>query len=144
MPLVSRMSNTSGGEPAAIGGWLLLLSRLLIVWQPLNLAVAGTGALGAMGVRGPAVAIVLVVRTIVTAVGVAAGIALSNRHAGAVTLAKVALVWSAATDLFVYTTPYFPNNRAPGDTIYYIAAAMAYHGLWLAYLFRSRRVRELF
>jgi hypothetical protein len=140
MFLVSRMSNNDRDEPAGVGGWLLLLSRLLIVWQPLNLAVAGMGALGAIGVRGPAVAAVLVARMIVTGVGIAAGLALSNRRAGAVTLAKVALMASAATDLFVYTTPYFPNNRMPGDTIYYIAASLAYHAAWLAYLFRSRRV----
>jgi hypothetical protein len=78
------MSTNSGDEPAGVSGWLLLLSRLLIVWQPLNLAIAGMGALGAMGVRGPAVAIILVARTTVTAAGVAAGLALSNRHAGAV------------------------------------------------------------
>jgi hypothetical protein len=138
------MSNQGRSDPAGIGGWLLLLSRLLIVWQPLNLAVAGMGALGAMGVRGPAVGVILVVRTIVTGVGVAAGIALSNQHAGAVTLAKVALMASAATDLFVYATPYFPNNRAPGDTAYYIAASLAYHAVWLTYLFRSRRVRNTY
>lgn len=137
------MSSNSSDEPAGVTGWLLLLSRLLIVWQPLNLAVAGMGALGAVGVRGPAVAIILVVRTIVTAVGVAAGIALSNRRAQGVSLAKVALALAAATDLFVYTTPYFPSNRAPGDTIYYIVASMVYHGIWLVYLFRSRQVREL-
>ena len=74
MFLVSRMSNNGRDEPAGIGGWLLLLSRLLIVWQPLNLAVAGMGALGAIGVRGPAVAAVLVVRMIVTGVGIAAGL----------------------------------------------------------------------
>lgn len=87
---------------------------------------------------------VLVVRIIVTAVGVAAGIALSNRHAGAVTLAKISLISSGATDLFVYSTPYFPNNRIPGDTIYYVAVSLAYHGGWLMYLFRSRRVRDTY
>jgi hypothetical protein len=141
--LVSRMSRNDGDERPRIRGWLLLLSRLLIVWQPLNLAVAGMGALNAIGVRGPAVVAVLILRTIVTALGVAAGIAISNRHTGAVALAKVALVSSAATDLFVYTTPYFPSNRVPGDTIYYVAASLAYHGAWLAYLFRSRQVREM-
>ena len=59
---------------------------------------------------------------------------------GAVTLARLALLASAATDLFVYTTPYFPNNRLPGDTLYYVAASLAYHGAWLPYLARSRRV----
>lgn len=41
------------GDPSGVGGWLLLLSRLLIVWQPLNLAVAAMGALDAIaGSRG--------------------------------------------------------------------------------------------
>ena len=135
---------SSGDVSSGVGGWLLLLSRLLIVWQPLNLAVVAIGALDAIAVRGAPVVAVLVLRAIVTAVGVAAGIALSNRHPGAVTLAKVALISSAATDLFVYSTPYFPNNRMPGDTIYYVAASMAYHSAWLVYLFRSRRVRNTY
>jgi hypothetical protein len=138
------MSNSGGKDQEGVGGWLLLLSRLLIVWQPLNLAVAAMGALDAIAVRGTAVVAVLVVRLVVTALGVAAGIALSNRHAGAVTLAKVALLCSAATDLFVYSTPYFPNNRMPGDTVYYVAASMTYHGGWLVYLLRSRRVRNTY
>ena len=125
-------------------GWLLLLSRLLIVWQPLNLAVAAMAAFNALSVRGPAVLVVLTARAIVTAVGVAAGLALSNRHANAVVLAKTAIVLSAASDVFVYTTPYFPNNRMPGDTIYYVVASLAVHGAWLAYLFRSRQVRDLY
>jgi hypothetical protein len=32
----------------------------------------------------------------------------------------------------------------PGDTIYYVAASLAYHGAWLAYLWRSRRVRAIY
>ena len=137
------MSTNHGDRPARIRGWLLLLSRLLIVWQPLNLAVAGMGALNAIGVRGPAVAAVLILRMIVTGIGMAAGIALSNLRPGAVTLTKLALGASAATDLFVYATPYFPSNRVPGDTIYYIAASLAIHGAWLIYLYRSRQVREI-
>ena len=127
-----------------VGGWLLLLSRLLIVWQPLNVAIGGIGALESMAVRGPAIGLILVARALVAAVGVAAGMALSNRRAGAVTLAKAALVLSAATDLFVYTTPYYPNNRAPGDTAFYVAASLGFHAAWLGYLYRSRRVRETF
>ena len=144
MALVSRMSRNDTEQQARIRGWLLLLSRLLIVWQPLNLAVAGAGAFNAIAVRGPAVGIILIVRMIVTALGVAAGIALSNRRPGAVLLAKAAVASSGATDLFVYTTPYFPSNRLPGDTIYYVAASLAFHGAWLIYLYRSRQVRELF
>ena len=124
-------------------GWLLLLSRLLIVWQPLNLAVAAMTAFNAWSVRGAAVLVVLIARAIVTAVGVAAGLALSNQHANAVVLARTAIVLSAAADVFVYTSAYFPSNRMPGDTIYYVVASLAVHGAWLAYLFRSRQVRDM-
>ena len=124
-----------------VGGWLLLLCRLLVVFHPLGLAVTASGALGALSVRGTAVALILILRLVVVGFGMAAGRALQHVQPGAVMLAKAALLASAATDVFVYTTPYFPNNRPPGDTIYYVAASLAYHGAWLAYLARSKRVR---
>jgi len=48
------MPESSQPEPraAGVGGWLLLLCRLLIIFQPLSLAVTAAGALGAMAVRG--------------------------------------------------------------------------------------------
>ena len=128
----------------AVGGWLLLLCRLLVVFHPLALAVTASGALGALSVRGSAVALILILRLIVVGFGMAAGRALQQVQPGAVTLARAALLASAATDLFVYTTPYFPNNRPPGDTTYYVIASLAYHGAWLAYLARSRRVRATY
>jgi hypothetical protein len=91
-------------------------------------------------VRGIAVVSILLLRLVVVGFGMAAGRALQTIQPGAVTLAKAALLASAATDVFVYTTPYFPNNRPPGDTIFYVAASIAYHGAWLAYLSRSKRV----
>jgi hypothetical protein len=127
-----------------VGGWLLVLCRLLIVFHPLSLAITASNALGALAVRGAAVAMILVLRLLVVALGVAAGLALQGRRPGAVTLAKVALAVSALTDLFVYTTPYFPNNRPPGDTALYVVASLAYHAIWLGYLMRSKRVRMTF
>ena len=126
-----------------VGGWLLLLCRLLVVFHPLSLAVTAAGALGAVSTRGTAIALILILRLVVIGFGMAAGRALQDMQPGAVTLAKAALLASAATDVFVYTTPYFPNNRAPGDTPLYVAATLAYHGAWLAYLTFSRRVRTL-
>jgi len=137
------------GQPEAfvrvgIGGWLLLLCRLLIVFHPLSLAVTASNVLNAMFVRGASVAIVLVLRLVVVAFGVAAGRALQTLRPDAVRFARLALLMSAATDVFVYTTPFFPSNRLPGDTTYYVAASLAYHGAWLAYLARSKRVRMTF
>jgi hypothetical protein len=124
-----------------VGGWLLLLCRLLVVFHPLSLAITASGALSALSVRGTAVALILILRLVVVGFGMAAGRALQTVQPGAVTLAKAALLASAATDVFVYTTSYFPNNRPPGDTMYYVAASLAYHAAWLIYLARSRRVR---
>ena len=118
-----------------------MLCRLLVVFHPLSLAVTASGALGALSVRGTAVALILILRLVVVGFGMAAGRALQTLQPGAVTLAKAALLASAAADVFIYTTPYFPNNRQPGDTIYYVAATLAYHAAWLGYLVRSKRVR---
>ena len=130
--------------PSRIGGWVLLLSRLLLVWQPLNLAVAAVGALDALALRGWPLGALLLLRLCVTGFGMAAALALQRLRPGAVTMAKAAVAASALTDLLVYSTPYFPYNRAPGDTVLYAGASLAIHVIWLAYLFRSARVRNTF
>jgi len=114
------------------------------VFHPLSLAVTASNALSALSVRGTAIVSILVLRLVVVGFGMAAGRALQTVQPGAVALAKTALLLSAATDVFVYTTPYFPSNRLPGDTVYYIVASLAYHGAWLVYLARSRRVRTAY
>jgi hypothetical protein len=141
---MSDISQPEAPARAGIGGWLLLLCRLLIVFHPLSLAVTASRSINALFVRGAPVAIVLIVRLAVVAFGVAAGLALQNVRPAAVKLTRLALLLSAATDVFVYTTPYFPSNRFPGDTIFYLLASLAYHGAWLAYLARSARVRATF
>ena len=131
-------------HPSGVRGWLLVFVLLLVVWQPLSLAFVASGVVDAIAYRGVSLALVLLLRVGVTGLGIAAGIALASRRASAVSLAKTALVASALTDLFVYATPYFPNNRVPGDTPIYAAWSLAYNGGWLMYLFRSRRVRNTF
>jgi len=139
------MAETSQQDaPRRVGGWLLVLCRLLIVLHPLSLAVTASNVMNALFVRGAPVAIVLLMRLAVVAFGVAAGRMLQNVRPGAIELARVALLASAALDVFVYTTPFFPSNRMPGDTTFYLIASLAYHGVWIAYLARSKRVRTTF
>src|SRR5262245_29194787 len=130
--------------PCPIGGWLLVLCLLLLVWQPISFGLLASGLLNRLSIRGWPFALVLLLRVTVCALGIAAGLALLRRLPGAVTMAKVALIVSAATDVFVYTTPYFPNNRLPGDTPIVVAVSLAYHAIWLTYLVRSKRVRDTF
>ena len=131
-------------SPTGVGGWLLLLCALLLIWQPISAGLTASNALDAVTLRGLPAILVLLLRLVVVAFGIAAGLSLLARRPFAVALAKTALVLSLATDLFVYSTPYFPSNRMPGDTPLYVGAAIAYHGVWLMYLFRSQRVRNTF
>jgi len=135
--------NANQGRHYSLGGWVVVLCFFLAIWQPLNLALVAAGALAALPVRGLPLALLLVARVVVTAFGVAAAIAIYHRHSGAAKFAALALLLSAGADLFVYTTPYFPSNRLPGDTPWYVAWSIAIHGVWLAYVFRSRRLRRL-
>jgi hypothetical protein len=133
------MKSTTG-----VGGWLLVLCALLLVVHPLALAIVSSNALDSVTMRGLPSILTLVLRIGVCAVGIAAGLALAQRRSGAVGFAKASLAASALTDVFVYSTPYFPGNRMPGDTPLYILGSLAYYGVWLMYLVRSRRVKETY
>jgi hypothetical protein len=138
------MPELDQSAPTRVSGWLLLLCRLLIVFHPLSLAVTASSVMNALFLRGAPVAVLLLLRLAVVAFGVAAGRMLQNLRPGAVETARLALLASAALDVFVYTTPYFPSNRMPGDTKFYVIASVLYHGGWLLYLARSKRVRATF
>jgi hypothetical protein len=127
-----------------LSGWLLLLSRVLLIYQPLNLAVSAATALNSLPTRGPRVLVAIAVRVLGAGVSVAAGLALTNRQPHAVRLTQVALLISAACDVFIYTTSFYPNNRPPGDTPYYVAGTIVVHALALIYLWRSKAAHELF
>lgn len=140
------MSRTSDApeRPAPLRGWLLLLSRILLIYQPINLAVSAATALNSLPTRGPKVLVAIAVRILGAGVSVAAGLALTNRQPGAIGLTKAALFVSVACDVFIYVTPFYPNNRPPGDTPLYVAATIVFHTMWLIYLARSSRVRNTF
>src|SRR5436853_2699159 len=100
-----EMHQTHDSAGDRIGGWLLVLCALLLVWGPVSAALLASNALSALSVRGPSLAIVLVAQTLVASLGVAAGTALLTRRGPAVTLAKAALILSTMMDVLVYATP---------------------------------------
>jgi hypothetical protein len=138
------MRSADRPAPAGVGGWLLLLILLLVVWGPLQYAIVAASALGSLPVRGLSLGLVLVWRLVVTAFGVASGLALYSRRGPAVTMTKASLLLAAATDTFVYLTPYFPSTLYPGEAPYYVAASLGYWTVWLVYLSRSSRVRRTY
>jgi hypothetical protein len=124
----------------SIAGWYGLLCVLLLVWQPVRAGLAASSSLNALVFGSAAVILMLCVRLLVAGLGFAAGLALAGRRPAGVILAKVSLVLSGLTDLFVLLTPYVPSNRAPGETPVLLALTVAYHAGWLLYLYRSKRV----
>jgi len=126
----------------ATSGWLALLIVLLLVWQPISFGLVASTMVARLPSRGVPLALLLLTRVVVVGFGIAAGLALAARRPGGVTLAKASLVASAALDVFVYATPYFPTNLPPGDAPIYAALSVAYSAIWLVYLTRSKRVRE--
>ena len=131
-------------EVNGIAGWLLLLCFVLLVWQPVSLALTAVRALEALEIRGLPLALVVLGQILVAGFGIAAGLALISRRRGAPALAKWSLVLSAAADMFVYATHFLPNNRLPGTTPLFMGASLVHYGIWLAYLTVSRRVRDTF
>ncbi len=130
--------------PTGVGGWLLVLCAWLLAWQPIGLGLTASRIVSQIAFRGLPLALALAARVMVTGLGIAAGIALAGRRPGAVTLARAAVIASAAADVAMYSTTYFPSNRMPGDTPLYVTAALLYHGAWVAYLHRSKRVQKTF
>jgi hypothetical protein len=130
--------------PEGVRGWLLVLSFVLVVWQPVTLAAEAAAWLNVLPLRGLPLAAVLVARIAVAALGIAAGIALLGRRPPAVMLAKGAVLVACAMDVFVETSPLVPHNRFPGTTPYLIGGSIAFYGVWLGYLMRSKRVRNTF
>jgi hypothetical protein len=147
VPRNDRVNDAAGqvdNRPRGVGGWLLLLCLLLLVGQPIDLAVGAARAVSSLPMRGAPLALVVLGELLVAGVGIAAGLALLGCQRGAATFAKSSLFLSAAMDVFVYTTPFVPNNRLPGTTPILLGASLAYYAVWIVYLFRSERVRNTF
>ena len=125
-------------------GWLRLLAVLLTVGEPLGLASTAARLAPTLGDRGAGVALLLVVRVVVTGFGVAAGLAIVGRRPHAARFAALALGLLATATLVSLLTPILPSDLPPDLTTPAVVAVAAYYGAWLAYLRLSRRVRRLF
>jgi len=129
-------------QPENIGGWLLVLCVVLLLWQPAQFALAASTTINAVGVRGAGMFVVFLARLVVTAFGAAAGFAIMRRRQAAIRMTITALIAIAVLDVFVELTSFFPSNRLPGDAPFYAAASAIFHGGWAIYMTRSARVRR--
>jgi NADH:ubiquinone oxidoreductase subunit K len=127
-----------------VRGWLLLLCILLTVWNPAALALVAASRLESAGTASTLALIVLGVRLAVTSVGLAAGLALWHKRAGAVTLARASLMLSGLEVVARLSTRLGLSAAPPGTRLPLALASIAYYGAWYLYLEKSRRVRATY
>ena len=109
-----RSSPATSGSGCPLAAGARPISATL--YQPIIVGLLTSRTVDSLAIRGREVLLLLLVRVLVTAFGVAAGLALRRRHARAVGLAKVSLLLSGATELFIVLTPSFSKQpRARRD-----------------------------
>ncbi|HEY7498277.1 MAG TPA: hypothetical protein VH740_07180 [Vicinamibacterales bacterium] len=124
-------------------GWIAVLCLALLLWWPVGFATELSTTLPSLGMRGVRGAIELLFHAIVAALAVAAVRALSIGMPSAPMLAAAALVSSAAASIQSLYWSVLPHQTMPGDALPMAVLAAAHAAVWLVYLWRSRRVREL-
>ena len=90
------------------------LAAVLLVWEPLSLAIVASSRIDRLVDRGAWALVWLAVRLAVTGIGVAAGRAILQKRPGADQLATLALTLALAAALVTYTTAIWPPAFAPG------------------------------
>jgi hypothetical protein len=127
-----------------VRGWLLLLCVILTFFNPAALAVVAATRVGGAVQPSALVLTLLGVRLVVTSVGVAGGMALWHRRAGAVRLAKASLVLSAIEAVVRLSTRVGLSETPPGLRLPTALAVVVFNAAWFFYLEKSRRVRATY
>jgi hypothetical protein len=127
-----------------VRGWLILLCGYLALWQPLTFAAEVTGAMGTLGMRGPAAVIELGVHGCITAFAVAAAWGLWIGNPNAPAMAEAAVACCALEVLQSLAWSRLPHDIPPGDRLPIALAAITHATGWIVYLRKSRRVRSLY
>ena len=113
------------------------LAVVLVLWEPVTLALAASSLLTRIADHGVAAWAVLVMKVGVAGVGIAAGMALWQDRPGALVLARCALALSLVTTIFARTTHFWPATLPPGVAGPALAASIAWTGGWLIWALRQ-------
>jgi hypothetical protein len=113
-----------------------VLAVILVLWEPLTLALAASTLLRRITEHGVPAYAVLVVKVFVAGVGIAAGMALWQERPGAMVLARWALALSLATTLFSRLTDFWPATL-PVESPVGARASVAWTGGWLVWSLRQ-------
>jgi hypothetical protein len=124
-------------------GWPSVLCAALILWRPLDFVFELLSSLSSIGMRGVAGGIELLLHGGVAALSIAAVRALGASMPVGPPLAAVALVGSAAATVQSLYWSVLPHQTPPGTQLPLATLGVAHALVWLIYLKRSRRIREI-
>ena len=122
--------------------WLILLSAYLLVWVPVNFAVLALQSLSSLDNRGFAAIVEFGVHGANAVLCAVAGWMLRVRNAAAARLATAALIVNAAVTMQALSGSALPHDVQPGLALPAAAVTALHTSAWLAYVQRSRRLRE--
>lgn len=110
-----------------------VVAALLVVWEPLTLALAASASIESLVDRGPASVAFLVVRLAVAGLGIAAGMRLWRGRPGGIVLARWSLTLTLAATIAAHTTRLWPTTLPPGLSGPAFAAGLMWYAGWLAW-----------
>jgi hypothetical protein len=122
--------------------WLILLTAYLLVWVPVNFAALALQSFSSLDDRGLAAIVEFTLHGATAVLCAVAGRMLRVRNAAGRRLAVGALLVNAAVTIQALYSSALPRDVQPGLALP-LATVTAVHALaWLAYLYRSRRLRQ--
>ncbi|HEX2454272.1 MAG TPA: hypothetical protein VHI99_11280 [Vicinamibacterales bacterium] len=125
------------------GGWLLVLTVVLYLWQPVTFAGELLLSLDSLGMRGAPAVIELLAHAGSAGLSVAASRALSNGNPAGPAMAAFALAVAAILGVQSLYWSSLPHHTMPGDKLPLAILMVAHSVAWLIYLRRSKRVRAI-
>jgi hypothetical protein len=107
---------------------------VLVVEEPVTFALYASSIIDRVADRGGLAVAVLLARLLVTAVGIAAGLAIWNGRPWAVAFARIAVALSAAATIVTAATGALPMSTPPGLRTPYLVATLVWDAAWIGYL----------
>lgn len=135
------MTWLSGPDQAAPQAPRLLrvLAVVMVVVEPLTLALAASAALPRFALYGWPAWALLVLRGAVAAFGIVVGRRLWAGDTAARTLALAWVLLAVTGAVATWLTPYFPSNQTPDGRRFAAALTLGWYAAWTLYLWRVGR-----
>lgn len=116
-----------------------IVAALLVVVEPLALALAASAALDWLFARGVVAVGFLLARLAITGIGMVAGMRLWDGRPGGMALARWSYAGQIAATILAHTTRLWPTTLAPGVAEPAFILGLAWYGGWLAWTLYVRR-----